>query len=535
MTLKTVINHPRLIRLIEAALILLLLAVLVSMPLVSSNPLHALPPRDSGMFLYAGQQVLQGKVPYLDFWDHKGPLIFYINALGLWLGNGLRWGVWLLEWLFLFGSALLGYLALKKFFGKGAALLGTAVWVFTLPGALQGGNLTEEYSLFFTFLSLYLFSRHVHRPRAIHLVGIGLCLAANLLLRPNNAAFTTVLILGLLAAPLFQHSYAQFGQRIGWIAAGLIIGLAPFVLYFLATGACGDLISAYLTYNFSVSLGGERALVANLIFITNSLGVSALILLGSALAVGFRLLRSRRKPLAEQYLTLWIILLAGISTELLLFFFSRNIFGHYLMTWLPYLAALAASLYALLNPERLLPKAVHKPAFQWAALAVISLAVGCLGKTPLGQLFDDLRTLLFNRSQGVEMVSAHAELLRAGTTPQDAVLIWGAYPGLNFLSRRAAPTRYAYQYPLFTPGYATTAMLEQFLTDLKQNPPALILDTYNPRIPPINPARREEWLQSHTLDDLPPLAPYVVDWISEHYRWEQNLNGWDYYRLMTDP
>ena len=36
---------------------------------------------DSGIFIYCGSRALAGDVPYIDFWDHKGPLIFYINAL----------------------------------------------------------------------------------------------------------------------------------------------------------------------------------------------------------------------------------------------------------------------------------------------------------------------------------------------------------------------------------------------------------------------------------------------------------------------
>ena len=44
--------------------------------------------RDSGVFIYTGKQVLDGKIPYLDVWDHKGPLLYYINAFGLLLGRG---------------------------------------------------------------------------------------------------------------------------------------------------------------------------------------------------------------------------------------------------------------------------------------------------------------------------------------------------------------------------------------------------------------------------------------------------------------
>src|SRR5258706_3992581 len=65
-----------------------------------SNPLFSYPGRDGGIFLYIGSLILKGKLPYLDVWGNKGPLVFYINDLWLFLANGSRWGVWLLYILF---------------------------------------------------------------------------------------------------------------------------------------------------------------------------------------------------------------------------------------------------------------------------------------------------------------------------------------------------------------------------------------------------------------------------------------------------
>ena len=36
---------------------------------------------DEGAYAYMGQRVLAGDVPYRDFFDHKPPVIYYINAL----------------------------------------------------------------------------------------------------------------------------------------------------------------------------------------------------------------------------------------------------------------------------------------------------------------------------------------------------------------------------------------------------------------------------------------------------------------------
>ena len=93
---------------------LLFLALLVALVLSQSNPYKEALSRDNGFFLYAGSQILKGKIPYIDFWDSKGPIIFYINALGLLVGKGSRWGVWLLEFVFLFVESAVFFRVVKK-------------------------------------------------------------------------------------------------------------------------------------------------------------------------------------------------------------------------------------------------------------------------------------------------------------------------------------------------------------------------------------------------------------------------------------
>lgn len=69
----------------EKALIL----VGVLLVLVPINPINMpLTHRDSGVFLYTGWRILNGEIPYLHVWDHKPPVIFILNALGLFIGGG---------------------------------------------------------------------------------------------------------------------------------------------------------------------------------------------------------------------------------------------------------------------------------------------------------------------------------------------------------------------------------------------------------------------------------------------------------------
>ena len=43
-------------------------------------------PGGDSIFMYVAQGILEGEVPYLDRWDHKGPLLYLINAVGLLCG-----------------------------------------------------------------------------------------------------------------------------------------------------------------------------------------------------------------------------------------------------------------------------------------------------------------------------------------------------------------------------------------------------------------------------------------------------------------
>ena len=47
---------------------------------ILSNPMFNYTGRDSGFFLYVGSLVLKGKIPYMEVWENKGPLVFYADG-----------------------------------------------------------------------------------------------------------------------------------------------------------------------------------------------------------------------------------------------------------------------------------------------------------------------------------------------------------------------------------------------------------------------------------------------------------------------
>ena len=224
-----------------------LLAVLVA---VAVDSIVVKPGTDASIYIYVAQGILEGEIPYLDRWDHKGPLLYVLNLCGL-LIHG-TWGIWIVEGIFLFGASAFAFLALRQAFGTVPAFFAIALLLtlFTPPG-----NLSGQYGLLFQCLTLYLFVRSQEQSEAtpggrrldsLHLA-IGALGAASFLLRPNLVALWLVIGLYWLVARGISW------RKLAWAVVGggtvliLVAGL------FLALGAWNALWEAVFLYNFAHS------------------------------------------------------------------------------------------------------------------------------------------------------------------------------------------------------------------------------------------------------------------------------------------
>ena len=79
------------------ALAVLLFSAISTSPLYAGDKWDAID-KDSNWFMFMGEEILRGKIPYLEFYDQKGLFCFAINAAGLFLAG--KTGVFLFEWLF---------------------------------------------------------------------------------------------------------------------------------------------------------------------------------------------------------------------------------------------------------------------------------------------------------------------------------------------------------------------------------------------------------------------------------------------------
>ena len=113
---------------------------------ITTSPFYHLHGMDSAVFHIIGKYWAQGSIPYVELWDHKGPIIFFINCLGVLLTGG-KTGVLLIQ---IFSLSVFIYFTFKTFshyLNIIPSFLLTRCALFWLECSFIEGNLTEEYIL----------------------------------------------------------------------------------------------------------------------------------------------------------------------------------------------------------------------------------------------------------------------------------------------------------------------------------------------------------------------------------------------------
>lgn len=432
--------------------------------------------RDSGVFLYVGWRILNGELPYRDVWDHKPPVIFYIDALGLAIANGSRWGVWVLEFLSLSFAAFVGYKVIQKALGTIPAVLSTLLWLLTLVFLIQGGNLTTEYTLSLQFATLWLVTTTLEKPTFHYWrwFFIGLIGAMAFFTKQTTIGIWVTAILVLIINRVKLRKVKELAFESLYFFGGVVAVCIFWIVFFALQGGLAEFLDAAFFYNFiyssSVTDFADRILpVTKGIAPLTTVGLLQIAGVGYILGL---LLISFRRDVSRSWLPLLVIGLFDLPIELILISISGRKYGHYYMTTLPVLAFFAGiTFWTILSAKFLhdLPRT-----------AKYVLTVGLVGVFLWTSYKPYVEKVLSFR--GVRKPAVVSGITQ-NTNPEDKILLWGAESSVNFVTRRKSPTRFVYLYPLYMKGYVNEQMIIEFLDGLVRERPVLIIDTHNELTP----------------------------------------------------
>lgn len=249
----------------EISLVLLVFAsVYIFVCSSSTSLLYGLPAQgDSVIFQTIGKYWLDGMLPYVDMFDHKGPALYFINAIGYWLGGGTRFGIVILQIMALTITEYFIYKIYRREFDKRYSLLLTIVTVIALSVGYNGGNLTEEWALPFITASFYCIFRwgeqmqlgqYEHNYNWAFLYGVTFSFC--FLTRINNAVAICIGVVFIAIILIVHKKWNNLLRNILAFLSGFAVVSIPFFLYFAANGALYEMWYGMIVYNLDYAKEG---------------------------------------------------------------------------------------------------------------------------------------------------------------------------------------------------------------------------------------------------------------------------------------
>lgn len=419
----------------------------------SLNPKSlVLPDIDSSIFIYFGYGLRMGKVPYRDMVDHKGPLLWTIEWLGLTLGNGEMVGIWALEWIMMFFDLFLLFLC-ARFFIKNklvclaAAGLAAEPIVYLFPD----GNYSEEWALPFILLSLYIFLDYLVKDKIsfLRVFVCGMCMGAVLCLRANMIGMWISFPVIILFRMILKKDWKLAGKCIIGFLCGILAVILPFVVYYACEGALKDMWEWSIIQNVSyVEHGSSRYFEPVMIkFFWKEGKMLYLPLLGMSIV-----LLLRRK----------VDLIAGggylfYAISLLLCTLGGKPFAHYAMVLIPCLIIPVS--YVLYDLGRFTGK------YQYIIIFFLLLF---LGRDNIAVQKNNIERTLQADVNNDSVV----EYILENTEESDPILVMSLNAYYYVATRRLADTKYFIQHYMYDNDYV---LYDTVVQEIEENPPKLII------------------------------------------------------------
>lgn len=486
---------------------------------------------DDHLFGYYGWRIWEGARLYLDVWDHKPPLIFWLNALGCEVSGGGYGGIVVFCTLAVLATHALVFAICARLYDRGTAALTTILASLYLTHGLffAGANRGETFlvpcelaAILFYLIAL----RGMHRWCWF---AAGVCGATAFLFKQSGMAAVAAICLHVLwLAFLGESTFRDALRRLGLLLVGALSIVAIVVIRLVATGALGEAWSAVIGYSraYGQHRLAERFDLAWWYHWSDRylLSVLRLPLLMSLAACIHAFCRKRRPQSGGTEDERGAILEPGAPVLypmrlLVLWFFLSLTFtllspgseGHQFLPTVPPLVLMAGYLIHVLKGEkRLLDRFAQRA---WTVVAFVLIAYFASDAvfeqfTKASKVYDDRRPGFENGAWVVEPTvwERMGDAVARRTTPEDKIQTWEYLPAVCLQAKRKTVSRYIGDIYDEMAGLQGNRFGREFSDALERDPPKVIIITAH---------------DYAVLRDAPPedeAAREKFAWIEEHYR-----------------
>ena len=520
-------------KILEFILVLGIVTVISVSILSAANPSSNPPGRDGGYYMYLGKALKSGAKLYDDIWESKGPLIFWINALGM--GRDFsRWGLFFIEIVFMAVSLFIAYFAINKRYGKLPALATILLGSYLLTFVIGPGNSVEEFSLPFTWIPIAALVLLISKPQKLFLPFflMGATIVLNFLLRANNIGTQAMVIVVSLIFAFTKRKECRFWKSLLFLFLGALTVILPVSLYFIVNGTFTAMIETSIIYNFFYSTSRGHAFSNSIMPAIDIFSRWFYIICAIWLLAFARFIFLLTKKTFDPFLLLTVL---AFPIEIIMSSVSGRGFTHYFICWIPAIMLLLSFAFELIQREVISIKfrdLVEKKRPVLSLFVLLSLLlISTMGSFYSATRY--IRSSILYPDWSNDFREPIANVLNEISSEEDKVLVFGGQAGVNVMAKRDS-IDYALFYPSINDSELGLEVQEKFFNTLKTIKPKIILDGhrfYPQQIPAIDPHDRED----QTI--IIPMAQNlneVLDWINENYYRYDEANDYIIFMLKED-
>ena len=207
--------------------------------------------RDPPWYFSCGKALVNGMVPYVEFSDSKGPLLWIVYALAYIISPTDYFGVYLIHCVLYVASLLIMFMTVKIFTGNSlhAAILTVLTIPFLFIPSIHYETKSEDLSFIFIALSLWQTCRILYlddikdKDYSTAFFLWGLCFGGTLMIKYNSSAMIGVFLVFLLIK-LYQEKrrfWPMFWKAVG----GACVIVVPLLVYLAARGSLWAFLDDY--------------------------------------------------------------------------------------------------------------------------------------------------------------------------------------------------------------------------------------------------------------------------------------------------
>lgn len=502
--------------------------------IIRSNFLNIPFERDEGAYSYYGKLLLEGKIPYKDFYEQKFPGIFYFFAMIVGIFGdtvkGMHTGfifVNIITLIFIFKAA-------QKLFSPLAAVVSATTFaIVSMCPNLSGFTVQSEHGVaMFTALGIYLYAVAREKQKWRNYLFFGLAMGCAFMVKTSGIlpAFWGGLV--IITDHFFRKDRKPFKQL-------LINGIIYSVGVFSVMGLLFLLISMKGSF--------KEMLFWSIDIPKNYVGKIKW-------EDGKTYLDYAYKSITKEYKFFWYhaffvvialfvksvrwdikimgILLFGLSFATI--FPGYYFYGHYWIQILPGLAIASGLTFYAINELLKNSFGIKTPKVQYAYLVIFTIVTFAHLNKQKDYYFNPnydliLRTVYGNNPFPETM--AIANWINANAKPEDGIIAMGSEPEIYFYTKRNCPSRHAYFAAIVDNVPQHKEWQREFVRDVEKAKPKYFI-FYNHQISlfvqPNTDRYVFDWYNKYVTDNykMVGLVDMMDGYTTSNYVWREQLNNY---------